>query len=71
MNKMDVSTLQRYLNTLGYGDLDIDNILGRKTRHALKKYQNAMGLKPTGKIDEMTIKSFELKWHVGHVNIID
>jgi peptidoglycan hydrolase-like protein with peptidoglycan-binding domain len=61
----NIKKLQRILNALYYGkgQIQIDGILGRKTRKALKQYQKNIGLNPTGKLNKMTKKSFELKWY--------
>jgi peptidoglycan hydrolase-like protein with peptidoglycan-binding domain len=51
-----VAKLQMALNANG-AQLDVDGRMGAKTRDALKAYQSAHNLKPTGHPDAATIKS--------------
>lgn len=48
--------IQRRLKALGYdlGNSEIDGILGRKTREAIKRFQQDRGLLVTGRVDEET-----------------
>jgi hypothetical protein len=47
--------IQKALNQKGY-EVKVDGKMGKPTRAALKKFQKANGLKPTGKADEMTLE---------------
>ena len=51
-----VAKLQMALNANG-AQLDVDGRMGAKTRDALKAYQSAHGLKPTGRADAATVKA--------------
>ncbi len=51
-----VAKLQMALNANG-AQLDVDGRMGAKTRDALKTYQSAHGLKPTGRADAATVKA--------------
>lgn len=59
-----VRTLQSILNRFGLKDADgnplkVDGKFGPRTTAAVKKLQQAMGLDPTGKVDEAFIKRVE------------
>lgn len=62
---MDISKLQICLNALGFGTLEVNGTIDRKTRKTLKQYQRAMGLKATGKLDEKTENSLQPRWDGG------
>ena len=51
-----VAKVQTALNANG-AQLDVDGKMGAKTRDALKAYQSAHNLKPTGHPDAATLKS--------------
>jgi peptidoglycan hydrolase-like protein with peptidoglycan-binding domain len=51
-----VAKLQMALNANG-AQLDVDGKMGAKTRDALKTYQSAHGMKPTGHPDAATMKA--------------
>jgi len=51
-----VAKLQMALNSHG-AQLDVDGRMGPKTRDALKAFQNAHSLKPTGRPDAATVKA--------------
>jgi membrane-bound lytic murein transglycosylase B len=50
----DVKKLQEALKAKGHDPGPIDGILGAKTRAALKAFQEASGLKATGRLDDQT-----------------
>ncbi|MGO8865193.1 MAG: peptidoglycan-binding domain-containing protein [Alphaproteobacteria bacterium] len=54
-----VKSAQEALNKEG-GALKVDGILGPKTRAALKSYQQAHGLKATGRLDKATRAALKL-----------
>jgi peptidoglycan hydrolase-like protein with peptidoglycan-binding domain len=51
-----IAKIQTALNANG-AQLDVDGKLGPATRDALKTYQSAHGLKPTGRSDAATLKA--------------
>lgn len=51
---MSVREAQENLNRFGY-DLDVDGILGPKTRSALREFQISTGLPTTGRLNEPTV----------------
>jgi peptidoglycan hydrolase-like protein with peptidoglycan-binding domain len=51
-----VAKIQTALNANG-AQLDVDGKMGAKTRDALKAYQSAHHLRPTGHPDAATLKS--------------
>jgi len=57
-NDFRVAQIQHALKNFGYDPGAIDGNLGRNTRKAIKKFQTAKGISPTGKIDSRTY--FEL-----------
>ena len=62
----DVKKLQKALNVLGYTDrdnnkLDEDGIFGSKTKQALKKFQDAMGISSDGILGPDTKAKFAIK----------
>jgi|GEM_PF-2864895 len=56
-----VSEAQSRLNTLGYKAGPPDGIMGRRTRDAIKQYQQKMGLKVTGSASADLIKHLRSK----------
>ena len=50
----EVETVQRRLVALGYEPGTVDGFLGRRTRSALRAFQRAHGLPPSGRIDAAT-----------------
>jgi len=50
-----VKEIQEILKDTGLDPGDIDGLMGVKTRDAVKEFQKAKGLKPTGKIDSVTM----------------
>jgi localization factor PodJL len=51
-----VAKLQMALNANG-AQLDVDGRMGPKTRDAVKAFQSAHSLKPTGRPDAATVKA--------------
>jgi peptidoglycan hydrolase-like protein with peptidoglycan-binding domain len=51
-----IAKLQMALNANG-AQLDVDGKMGAKTRDALKTFQSAHNLKPTGRTDPATMKA--------------
>jgi peptidoglycan hydrolase-like protein with peptidoglycan-binding domain len=49
-----VKALQTALNAKGGANIKVDGKMGKETRDALKKYQQANGLTPTGRSDAAT-----------------
>jgi peptidoglycan hydrolase-like protein with peptidoglycan-binding domain len=47
--------VQKALNQKGY-KVKVDGKMGKPTQVALKKFQKANGLEPTGKVNEMTLE---------------
>jgi hypothetical protein len=56
MNADTVKSVQQALQTNGQDPGAIDGQMGPKTKAALRAYQKANGLKPTGKLDAETAK---------------
>lgn len=50
----EIKKLQEALKTKGEDPGAIDGILGKKTRAAIKAFQEANGLKASGRLDEQT-----------------
>lgn len=55
-----IRKIQKRLNKLGYKCGKADGICDRKTRKAIKKYQDANNLKANGKINKSLCKSLNL-----------
>lgn len=51
----DVRFAQRALQKLGYPVGIVDGIVGRQTRLAVEAFQNALGLKPTGAVNDLML----------------
>lgn len=49
-----VKEIQEALKEAGFGPEQIDGVMGQQTREAIKEFQKAKGLKPTGIIDSIT-----------------
>jgi peptidoglycan hydrolase-like protein with peptidoglycan-binding domain len=58
VNDFRIAQIQNALKSFGYDPGVIDGNLGKNTRKAIKKFQIAKGISPTGKIDSRTY--FEL-----------
>jgi peptidoglycan hydrolase-like protein with peptidoglycan-binding domain len=58
VNNFRIAQIQTALKSFGYALGVIDGKLGKNTREAIKKFQIAKGISPTGKIDSRTC--FEL-----------
>lgn len=72
----NVGELQKALNALGYKDqygqkLKIDNWFGPRTEGALKKFQKAMKISATGKLDAATKKKFKAKGYAAGTDWVD
>jgi len=50
----EVSGVQARLNNLGFWSGPVDGVFSTKTRAALKAFQEAAGIKPSGKLDDAT-----------------
>ena len=48
LSKNQVKEMQSFLNDMGYGAGAVDGIVGRKTKAALKQFQNLIGTKADG-----------------------
>jgi len=58
VNNFRIAQIQHALKNFGYDPGAIDGNLGKNTRKAIKEFQTAKGISPTGKIDSRTY--FEL-----------
>jgi len=54
-----VEEIQVVLSTLGYETGNTDGRMGQRTREAIKEFQESMGLKSTGYINELTLTQIE------------
>ena len=54
-----VEEIQITLTSLGYYTGTKDGRMGQKTREAIKDFQESIGVKPTGYIDEITLRQIE------------
>lgn len=54
-----VAEVQRMLNMLGYGPLDVDGLHGPLTSEAVKQFQNARGLPTSGQLDPVTVNALQ------------
>ena len=61
IGKVSVAQIQQALKAAGYDPGLIDNIIGTKTQAAIKAFQEAKGLKPTGVADDKTIEKLSVK----------
>jgi peptidoglycan hydrolase-like protein with peptidoglycan-binding domain len=61
MNTETVKSLQQALQTNGQDPGAIDGQMGPKTKSALRAYQKANGLKPTGKLDADTAQKLGIQ----------
>lgn len=52
-----VEEIQNILKSAGFFWADVDGLMGRKTRQAIKNFQRQKGINPTGIIDETTYSS--------------
>ena len=50
-----VKEIQQILKNADFDPGPVDGRMGNRTRQAIKKFQEAKGLQPTGKIDEETM----------------
>jgi len=60
---LDVKTLQFYLNRLMNAGLQVDGVFGRKTAAAVRAFQEANGLYPSGGLDDETSGALEYLFH--------
>lgn len=60
-----IREVQQALNDKGYKAGRVDGIWGPKTENALKQYQQAEGLQPTGQPDEQTLSSLGVESSIG------
>ena len=56
----EVEAAQRRLVALGYEPGAVDGVMGRRTRSALRAFQRARGLTPTGRVDDATRAALRL-----------
>jgi peptidoglycan hydrolase-like protein with peptidoglycan-binding domain len=54
-----VEEIQVFLTKNGYDTETQDGRMGQKTRDAIKDFQESIGLKPTGYINEVTLRQIE------------
>lgn len=54
-----IAEVQRILKNAGFNPGPIDGIMGGRTKEAIRRFQKAKGLKPTGKIDSVTQLALE------------
>lgn len=54
-----VEEIQVFLTKSGYNTETQDGRMGQKTRDAIKDFQESIGLKPTGYINEVTLRQIE------------
>ena len=57
--------LQSVLSALGYWDGPIDGVWTPELTEALKEFQTALGVEPTGVVDAATLAAFELAFSEG------
>ena len=55
-----VSQIQQALNEKGFNVGTVDGQMGAKTKAALKQFQQAQGLQPSGKVDQQTLAALTL-----------
>jgi hypothetical protein len=60
-SSQQISQVQAFLKTAGYDPGPADGQLGPKTRGALRAYQQANGLSPTGELDDETWEKLGLE----------
>ena len=58
---LEISEIQRYLIEKGLFSGPVDNLMGPLTRTAIKKFQQAMNLPPSGKLDQPTMTALLVK----------
>ena len=56
LERLETASAQLSLADLGYnlGSGEVDGIIGKKTKNAMKKFQEKNGIAPTGLLDEIT-----------------
>lgn len=54
--------VQKRLSELGYQPGPIDGLMGHKTSHAIRQYQQDNGLTPTGNVDSETTRLLDIKY---------
>jgi peptidoglycan hydrolase-like protein with peptidoglycan-binding domain len=59
----EIKKLQNALKAKGQDPGAVDGIMGEKTRAALKAFQEASGLKVTGKLDDQTAQKLGVEKH--------
>lgn len=71
MKNDDVKLMQEALSEMGYdiGASGVDGIFGRGTENALKEFQKANGLEPTGILDPDTLAAMNKEMTIGVENI--
>lgn len=53
-HRHDTKKVQESLRDKGYYDADVDGVLGRQTREAIRQYQKSENLPVTGRLDDET-----------------
>ena len=59
VNREDIATVQEKLKEEGF-DVSVDGVMGNQTRDALRSYQSANNLSPTGTLNDETIESLRV-----------
>ena len=59
INAKDVASVQQKLNDQGY-KVSVDGVIGNQTREAIRSYQSANNLSPTGQLDSQTMTSLQV-----------
>jgi peptidoglycan hydrolase-like protein with peptidoglycan-binding domain len=57
---VEVREIQQYLNNHGYHAGKVDGQWGSRTSAAVKRFQQAKGLKPTGQLDDQTLAQMNI-----------
>ncbi|MBM1174746.1 peptidoglycan-binding domain-containing protein [Microvirga arabica] len=55
--KQDILVAQEALTQLGFGDLEVDGVMGPTTKQAIEEYQRVVGLTVTGELHGLTLQS--------------
>jgi peptidoglycan hydrolase-like protein with peptidoglycan-binding domain len=61
MDEETVRQVQQQLNDKGHDAGPVDGIFGKRTRKALKDFQKAEGMQPTGKLDRETMAALGIE----------
>jgi hypothetical protein len=55
--KQDILAAQEALTQLGFGNLEVDGVMGPTTKQAIEEYQRVVGLTVTGELHGLTLQS--------------